>query len=66
MSTVYHTETLTETTYSLEPVEALIACHEQTVKHNGSTWTYKKPAEYPIIYRKNSAILGNLWVSLGN
>ncbi len=38
----------TEWTYTLPPEAALVAVHEQVVRKNFSTWSYKQPKHYPI------------------
>ena len=54
-----------ELSYSLPPMQALIAAYEQQLGNN-STWTYRDPSKYPIIESKHGLILGDCWVKNEN
>ena len=62
MTNIIDTKTKNVMTFSLEPELALIACHEQVLRRNFSTWTYKTPTSYPIEKTADGMKLGRLKV----
>jgi hypothetical protein len=61
-TTVFHIDTQEETTYTLPPKQALVACYEQARK-NWNTHFYGDPEGYPIEEGTFGFVLGGFWAS---